>query len=96
MDRVAEQSYVNKRGCFVFCGHKDESGYGRLHNGSKLIRVHRFIFGPTKKLVCHTCDNPACWNKAHLFEGTQLDNMRDRKRKGRYSFRVSEPLKQVA
>lgn len=92
MDRIAEQSYVNEKGCFIFCGHKNEYGYGRVHVGPMLVFVHRHIFGPTNKNVLHTCDNPACWNRAHLFEGTQLDNMRDRKQKGRYSFRVNEPL----
>lgn len=31
----------------------------------------------------HTCDNPRCCNPDHLREGTQLDNIADRDRKGR-------------
>lgn len=31
----------------------------------------------------HTCDNPPCWNPAHLIAGTALENNRDKAAKGR-------------
>jgi hypothetical protein len=37
------------------------------------------------KLVCHTCDNPPCIQKSHLFEGTISDNAKDAVRKGRWA-----------
>lgn len=57
--------------------------------GSK-HRVHRLAamiwlgFSLESKLfVCHTCDNPPCFNPDHLFIGTAADNMRDMMLKGR-------------
>ncbi len=33
--------------------------------------------------ILHKCDVPGCVNPNHLFEGTQLENMQDMRRKGR-------------
>lgn len=35
--------------------------------------------------ILHSCDNGKCINHNHLFLGTQLDNMIDRMKKGKYN-----------
>ena len=61
----------------------------------RVITAHRMVwiltYGPIsdKLNVCHNCpggDNPRCINPAHLFVGTQQENIRDGMAKGRINF----------
>jgi hypothetical protein len=79
-------------GCHLWTGYRDAGGYGRLSVHGQPTRVHRLLLAhklgrPIMPGYCalHHCDNPPCCNPAHLFEGTQRDNMIDRYRKARYN-----------
>lgn len=57
----------------------------------KLAQAHRFSWElhnglvPDGQHVLHRCDTPACVNPAHLFLGTNADNVRDRQVKKRHA-----------
>lgn len=79
-------------GCWLWCGAAQSKGYGLFHDDDKRLRsAHRGVWEawkgpiPVGAHVLHSCDNPACVNPAHLFLGSNTDNMRDKVSKGRQS-----------
>lgn len=72
---------------------KHSHGYGiiNLGTGEGTMLAHRLAFTlahgpiPAGVKVLHKCDNPPCTNPAHLFLGSQADNMHDMAGKGRAS-----------
>ena len=71
-------------------------GYGHFKldrrnsdKASKTVRANRYAwesaFGPIPDgmIVRHICDNPRCCRIGHLVIGTQADNLRDARLKGR-------------
>lgn len=89
---------VDKRGpdeCWEWKELLSIGGYGRFYfkkDDGKLIQIyaHRLSYELStgdilkEKKCCHRCDNPKCVNPSHLFSGTQLDNIRDALKKGRF------------
>lgn len=75
-------------GCWVWKGRKSTSGYGIFY-AQKMMKAHRFSYMLCKgfieknKILCHTCDNRACVNPDHLYQGTHQDNVNDMIQRGR-------------
>ena len=93
---------VNENGCWEWQGYQYK-GYGQLGHNYKKYWVHRAAYqeyvGPLVKgmMICHKCDNPICINPDHLYQGTALDNNRDRAERnpdsGPYLYQVNTAKK---
>jgi len=75
--------------CWLWTGATTPGGYGRFTLNKVYKSTHRVSYELTHGLipdgldVLHRCDVRMCVNPAHLFLGTDLDNMADMVAKGR-------------
>lgn len=86
--RVFDKAEITD-GCWLFRGARTPFGYGIIKHNGHITNAHHAAWiaahgeVPTGISVLHRCDNPACCNPAHMFLGTQKDNMDDMNAKGR-------------
>ena len=93
--RINAASVPAARNCREWIKTRNAKGYGLISvtlkpNPRVMMAASRAMYlATTGKLlprhvqVLHTCDNPACVNFDHLFEGTAKDNAQDCIAKGR-------------
>ena len=76
-------------GCYEWQAALNERGYGLFRIDGVTKKAHRIAYTifkgeiPEGLLVCHSCDNKKCVNPAHLWLGTDKDNMTDKVAKNR-------------
>jgi hypothetical protein len=86
------QSHCPELGpCWEWTRSTDTIGYGNVWFDGRTQRAHRVAwflshgkFPNPPFQVLHKCDNKICCRDSHHFEGTRLDNMRDKVSKGRH------------
>ncbi len=84
-----ESETKRSNGCWLWTGHRDKDGYGRVRWHWREVGAHVAMWEcehglvPAGMCVLHSCDNPPCVRPDHLWLGTQGDNVQDRHSKGR-------------
>ena len=91
LKRLYAKSSVQPNGCVLWGKAVRTDGYGQFavtptwvmgaHRAALAYHLGRWPAAGV--LVLHSCDTPLCINPAHLREGTNADNARDRNRKRR-------------
>jgi hypothetical protein len=88
---VVPLPFIRRRVCWLWKGKLDKDGYGHFRIRRASPRPAHVVAwelyngrGIGNKFGLHTCDIRHCVSPYHVYPGTHLDNMADRKRAGHY------------
>ncbi len=89
---------IDQNGCWIWQGHKMNTGYGQININNKRQLAHRVSYEYYKGAisnycVCHTCDVRACINPDHLWIGSLSDNSKDAFKKNRNRIDLTSNLR---
>lgn len=96
MERFWSKIRIENSGCWIWTRATDYRGYGRVAYRGQNRQAHRVSWMltngdiPRGLNVLHKCDCRPCVNPAHLFLGTQRDNVQDMDKKKRRVSMVGE------
>lgn len=93
-DRLLSRRTISTSGCWEWITASNVNKHTTMTvnvgpNVNVVDYVHRVAYAtwkgkiPEGLNVCHTCDNPRCFNPDHLFVGTDMDNVKDKMGKNR-------------
>lgn len=88
-ERFDEKYFRAKNGCHIWLTAKEGRYPGFVLDGKNTLASHYAWKRATGKEVpegmnvLHTCDDPRCVSPDHLFLGSHLENMKDKKAKNR-------------
>ncbi len=89
-DNLFANAVHDPSGCILWTRGTYRGGYGSIRHNGMTYGAHKLSWElandakvPDGMYVCHSCDTPACINPAHLFLGTQKQNVLDMMAKGR-------------